>query len=202
MIEFFRTGGVTMIFLGFASILALAVIIEKAFKLRKKIVIKPESVKTLDTLVEEKLWGKIEKYTAENPGAFTDIVHTVMENRDEDTEILKDSVEEAGRSASDTLERRLSILATVAGVAPLLGLFGTVLGMIKVFNVISIEGTGTQSLSKGIGEALITTATGLAIAIPALVAYNYFSNKVSEYIRFMEKYSLNLIKQIKRDKKK
>jgi len=202
MIEFLGSGGITMLFLGLASILAFAVVIEKVFKLRKKRVIPQDKLSTVDTFLDENLWDKAEKYCREHPGVFTNIILTALENRNEDHQELRDIVEESGREGAAELEKRLPILSTVAAVSPLLGLFGTVIGMIKVFNIISVEGTGTQSLSAGIAEALITTATGLAIAIPSLVAYNYFNNRVDEFVRQMENYSLKIVKKIKLSRRK
>jgi biopolymer transport protein ExbB len=90
-------------------------------------------------------------------------------------------------------------LETIAGVAPLLGLFGTVIGMIKVFNVISQQGLGQANvLSRGISEALITTVTGLAIGIPALIAYNYFTSKAEGLVLDIEKYTASLLHKIRR----
>jgi biopolymer transport protein ExbB len=89
-------------------------------------------------------------------------------------------------------------LETVAAIAPLLGLLGTVIGMIKVFTVISTQGAGQASLlAGGISEALITTATGLVIGIPILVAFNFFTNKAENYILDIEKYSTALLHRIK-----
>ncbi len=199
MIEFLRSGGITMIFLGFGSILAIAVIIEKSYKLRRKLVIKTDALEKLNELISEKKWKKAESYCESNPNILTNLTLSVLEHKDSDALEMRDALEDAGRESAMELEKRLPILSTVAVVSPLLGLFGTVLGMIKVFNIISIEGTGTQSLSAGIAEALITTATGLAIAIPSLVAYNLFNNKVNEYVRFFEKFALKVAKKIRQE---
>jgi biopolymer transport protein ExbB len=202
MIEFLESGGITMAFLGLCSILAIAVVLEKVIKLRKKKVIPDEKLSTIDTFLDESLWDKAENYCREHPGTFTNIILAALENRNVDQQELRDTVEESGRRGAAELEKRLPILSTIAAVSPLLGLFGTVIGMIKVFNIISVEGTGTQSLSAGIAEALITTATGLAIAIPSLVAYNYFNNKVSEFVSHMENYSLKVVRKIKASRQK
>ena len=96
------------------------------------------------------------------------------------------------------LERGLVMLETIAAAAPLLGLMGTVIGMIKVFNVISQQGIGQASvLSGGISEALITTVTGLAIGIPALVAFNYFTNKAESLVMAIEKHSATLLRSFR-----
>jgi biopolymer transport protein ExbB len=107
---------------------------------------------------------------------------------------IKEAIEDAGRHEIAYLEKYLNILSTIAGVTPLLGLLGTVWGMIKVFNVISTAGVGQdyQLMAVGISEALITTAAGLAVAIPALVFHNFFSERADKLILKMEKSSMEL----------
>jgi biopolymer transport protein ExbB len=200
MIEFLRDGGYTMIPLGLCSIFAVAIIIEKFFTLQRKKIIPEKNLSTIDAFIEEGMWKKADEFCAGGKGVFYNLISTAIENRDESEEDLKTAVEESGRNATIMLEKRMGLLSTVISVSPLLGFFGTVTGMIKIFNVLSVEGAGTESLAGGIAEALITTVTGLAIAIPALVAYNYFSHKVDESVRYMENYSLKLIKKIKSNK--
>ena len=106
---------------------------------------------------------------------------------------IKEAIEDAGRHEIASVEKYLNILSTIAGVAPLLGLLGTVTGMIKVFNIISLGGIGkAEELAGGIGEALITTAAGLSIAIPTLVFHNIFSERADRLILKMEKSSMEL----------
>lgn len=200
MIEFLKSGGFTMIPLGLCSIFAVAVIIEKFFTLRQKKIIPTKNLSTIDAFIDEGLWKKAAEICSSSKGAFYRLIFTAIENKDENEEDLKSAVEESGRNAALMLEKRLGLLNTIISVAPLLGFFGTVTGMIKIFNVLSVEGAGTESLAGGIAEALITTVTGLAIAIPSLVAYNYFNHKVDESVRYMENYSLKLIKKIKSGK--
>ena len=109
-------------------------------------------------------------------------------------EIMKESILEAGRQAAHELERFLNSLGTIASVTPLLGLLGTVLGMIKVFAAIMSHGVGDPGvLAGGISEALITTAAGLSVAIPSLIFHRYFEGLVEAYILDMEDESLKLI---------
>ena len=189
-----------MIPLGLCSIFAVAVIIEKFFTLQSKKIIPEKNLSTIDAFIDEGLWKKAAEICSSSKGVFYNLILTAIENRDGSEEDLKTAVEDSGRNATVLLEKRMGLLNTVISVAPLLGFFGTVTGMIKIFNVLSVEGAGTESLAGGIAEALITTVTGLAIAIPALVAYNYFSHKVDESVRYMENYSLKLIKKIKTNK--
>jgi biopolymer transport protein ExbB len=176
------------------------VIIEKFFTLQRKKIIPEKNLSTIDAFIDEGLWKKAAEICSNTKGVFYNLISTAIANRDESEEDLKTAVEESGRNATVQLEKRMGLLNTVISVAPLLGFFGTVTGMIKIFNVLSVEGAGTESLAGGIAEALITTVTGLAIAIPALVAYNYFNHKVDESVRYMENYSLKLIKKIKSNK--
>jgi biopolymer transport protein ExbB len=200
MIEFLKSGGLTMIPLGLCSILAVAVIIEKFFTLKRKKIIPEKNLSTIDAFIEEGMWKKADEFCAEGKGVFYSIISTAIENRNSSEGELKSALEETGKDAAIILEKRLGLLGTITAVAPLLGFFGTVTGMIRIFNVLSVEGAGTQSLAGGIAEALITTVTGLAIAIPCLVAHNYFNHKVDESVRYMENYSLKLIKKIKSNK--
>jgi biopolymer transport protein ExbB len=132
-----------------------------------------------------------------NNGPFINIIRVGLENRRREKEEIRESILDQGRQEARKLERGLTILETVAGIAPLMGLLGTVLGMIEVFRVISEQGLGqTQALSSGISEALITTVVGLSIAIPALVAYNYFTHKVEDIVLEIEKYSGQLLKKL------
>ena len=108
-------------------------------------------------------------------------------------------IEDQGRQEVARLERGLGLLETVAGIGPLLGLLGTVFGMIQVFEVVSSQGAGqAQSLSGGIAQALITTAAGLSIGIPALVGYNYFTSKAERLVLDMEAHTSRLVQKILR----
>lgn len=112
---------------------------------------------------------------------------------------VKELIEDQGRQEMRKLGKGLGILETVAAIAPLMGLVGTVLGMIKVFGVIKEQGVGqAAALSGGISEALLTTVTGLFIGIPALIFYNYFSHKAENFVLDIEKHSGVLIKKLHR----
>jgi biopolymer transport protein ExbB len=115
-------------------------------------------------------------------------------NRFHSREIMKEAIQDAGRQVVSGLERYLNTLGTIAAVAPLLGLLGTVIGMIDVFAVIMQAGVGSPGqLAGGISKALITTAAGLSVAIPALIFHRYFNGRVDELIVGMEEQALRLI---------
>ena len=109
-------------------------------------------------------------------------------------EVMKDSIEEAANQVIHELERYLAPLGTIAAVAPLLGLLGTVIGMIKVFSAIMLHGSGNASvLAGGISEALITTAAGLTVAIPALILHRYFERRIDSLVVVMEDQAIKLV---------
>jgi len=116
-------------------------------------------------------------------------------------DLMKESIEEVANHVVHELERYLNTLGTVAAITPLLGLLGTVIGMIKVFTAIQLEGTGNAAvLAGGISEALITTAAGLTVAIPSLFFHRYFQRKVDELVIYMEQEALKLVEVLNADR--
>jgi len=195
--QFLVKGGIMMIPLLLTSIIGLTVFIERAFFLRRRRIIHSDILESIHAINKpedvDKTLTKLNPYT----GPFLNIIRVALESCQLSKEDCREAIEDQGRQEARTLERGLVVLETVAGIAPLMGLLGTVLGMIKVFRVISEQGLGqTQSLSAGISEALLTTVVGLFIAIPALVAFNYFTHKVEDLVLEIEKHSGNLLKKI------
>ena len=187
-----------MIPLLLGSILTLAIVIERAFSLRVKKIIIPEIVTAVEGIKCPEDIRVAERICETYPGTFANVMLPALRNQDLDREELKEFIIDQGRQEVRTLERGLVGLETVAGVAPLLGLMGTVLGMIKVFNVISQQGLGQANvLSRGISEALITTVTGLAIGIPALIASNFFTSRAEGFVMDIEKYTASLLHSIR-----
>ncbi len=186
-----------MIPLALCSILGLAIVIEKFFSLRQKKVIIPEIVSVLDNIKGSEDVGLAVSICEKYEGPFANIIRTGLENRELSKDDLKEALLDQGRQEVRTLERGLVVLETIAGIAPLLGLLGTVIGILKVFNVISELGVGqAAALSVGISEALITTIVGLSIGIPAVVAFNYFASKAENVVLDIEKYSSALLKKV------
>jgi biopolymer transport protein ExbB len=193
------SGGVVMYPLLLTSVISLAVIIERALFLRRSRILRPEILEMVENLEGSRDLEKAAKRLRNKEGPFINIIRVGLENRKRSRDEIKEVIVDQGRQETRTLERGLAILETIAGIAPLLGLLGTVLGMIKVFKVISVQGLGqTQSLSGGISEALVTTVVGLSIAIPTLVAYNYFNHKVEDLVLEIEKYSSQMLSQVNR----
>lgn len=195
--DFLAKGGIIMIPLFLCSIAGLAVVIEKCFTLRRRKIIVPEVVSVLENVRGSGDIALAVSICEKHHGPFANIIRSTLENHRLPREEIKEYLLDQGRQEVHQLEKGLGILETVAGVAPLLGLLGTVLGILKVFNVISQMGVGqATALAGGISEALITTIAGLFIGIPALVAYNFFSGRAEALVLEIEKYSNHLLNRI------
>jgi biopolymer transport protein ExbB len=192
----FVKGGPVMIPLAILSILGVAVTIEKIIALRVSRVIQRDIVNTIESVNTPSDIPMAVKICERYNSPFANIIRTGLEEADEPLPIVRQAMEDAGRREAKRLERYLVLLETVAAASPLLGLLGTVLGMIRVFSVISIAGVGQAGLlSGGIAEALITTAFGLSIGIPALVAYNLLDTRVDTLVVKIDTYAHQLLKQ-------
>ena len=197
VLEFFGKGGFVMYPLLLCSIAALAIVIEKIITLRRKKVIIPEIVNVLDNIKGTGDIGLALSICEKHQGPFANIIRSGLENRELPREELKEVLSDQGRQEVQYLERGLVILETIAAIAPLLGLLGTVIGILKVFDVIAVMGVGqATALSGGISEALITTIVGLSVGIPAVVVYNLFANKAERLILEIEKYSSLLLSKV------
>jgi len=197
LIEIFKAGGPLMWALALCSLGALAIIIERSISLRASQILKPAIAERISGLAEGGRVDRALEVAQEDTGIFHNIISAGLEvvARGENEQTAKEAVEDAGRHAMGRLNRYLGILGTIVGVSPLIGLLGTVTGMIQVFNTIAQEGAGgAAELSGGISTALITTATGLLIAIPSLVAYNFFRGKVEMMILELESDSLRVLR--------
>jgi biopolymer transport protein ExbB len=199
MIDIFESGGIMMYPLLLASIIGVTIIIERLFNLRKKKILVPEIVAVLDKINEMENFSLVRSVCEKFDGTFSQITVSCIDNRDLPPDELRILIEDEGRQKVRSLNRGLGVIETIAGIAPLMGLLGTVLGMIKVFDVIQTLGVGqARALSGGISEALITTAAGLMIGIPALIFYNYLSSRSESLILDIEKYTVLLLNKIMR----
>ena len=194
---FLVKGGVLMIPLLICSILSLAIVIEKLFTLKKSKVIIPEVKSVVENISSEDDIPLALSVCSKHQGVLSNLIILVLSHKKTSHAIMREELSDSGRQEIRSLETGLGILETVAAIAPVLGLLGTVLGMIKVFSVISVQGVGEASaLSGGISEALITTAVGLSVGIPALIFYNYFSSKAEALILDIENICNILLKKI------
>jgi len=199
VLEIILAGGWLMAPILLCSTLSVAIIIERFWTLRSTKVI-PEGLgsKVEDWAARHELdQSHLDKLRAASP--LGRIYASALNNRKRPREVIKEAVEDTGRHVVHDLERFLNTLGTIAGVSPLLGLLGTVIGMIKVFSAILISGVGDANvLAGGISEALITTAAGLTVAIPSYIFYRFFRGMVSEYVITMEEKAISLIDCIER----
>jgi biopolymer transport protein ExbB len=180
-------------FLLAASIIAVALIIERAISLRTRKIIPPRLLdQVVDVYRRQGVSNEVlERLAKDSPlGA---VLAAGLRNHKSPRFVMKESIEEAGRAVAHDLERFLTTLGTIATAAPLLGLFGTVIGMIEIFGSQSPTGTNPQQLAHGISIALYNTAFGIAIAIPALIFYRHYKNKVDTYIVEMELLASKLV---------
>lgn len=194
MFEMVQAGGWLMLPIMLCSVIALAIIGERFWSLQHKRITPKHLVAQIwqwnksGSLDEEHLTA----LAASSP--LGKVLAAGLVNRFHPREIMKESIEEEGRQVVLELERYLNTLGTIASITPLLGLLGTVIGMIKVFAAITTHGVGDASvLAGGISEALITTAAGLSVAIPSLIFYRYFRGKVDELVLKMEEEAMKVI---------
>ena len=187
MVDILISGGPVMIPLGLLSMVAVAIIMERLWVLRRSNFLENSTVQTLSGLLaSDKFQGAID-FCHRHPGPFTDLVIALVENRRAPYEELREILEDTGRLQLMGLQRGLPALGTIVAGAPLLGLLGTVIGMIKIFSVVATAGSGiTEQLSSGISQALITTATGLVIAIPALFVHSYLESRAMSILADIE----------------
>lgn len=187
MFDWFIKGGPVMYPLAALSILALAIIIERLLVLREKRFLDPADVAVVSQLLAARDFSRALGYCRERQGPFATLITTLIDNRNAPYDELREIMEDTGRHQLRQLQRGLSGLATVVSAAPLLGLLGTVLGMIQVFEAVSTTGTGRgEYLAGGIAQALITTAAGLIIAIPALFMHSYLETRAESLVHAIE----------------
>ena len=197
MLELVKAGGWPMIPLLLLSAIALAIIVERAWTLRRKAVLPP------DLGNEVRAWAvrgnldpaHIASLRATSPlGA---LLAAALDVRHRPRDQIRERIEDIGRHLVHRMERYLNTLGTISAAGPLLGLFGTVVGMIEMFLGILDHGIGdVNQLAGGIGKALVCTATGMVVAIPALMAHRWFRGRISEYIVAMEHESIQLLDAI------
>jgi len=194
MWEIVRAGGPLMWPIILCSIVAAAIILERLWTLQDKRVLPRELPQKVWQLIEaNQVTDKVIAGLEQN-SPLGRLLATGLANRHRPREILMERLEDTGRHVVHELERFLNTLGTIAAIAPLLGLLGTVAGIIHAFNAITANGLGDpRVLSGGIGEALITTAAGLTVAIPSLIAYRFLRGKVERLVVRMEKEAMKLV---------
>ncbi len=186
MFAIVQAAGWPIWFLLLASIIAVALIIERSMSLRARRVTPPELFDQVVAVFQRQGVNDdvLQKLAMDSPLGV--VLASALRNHKSSRLVMKEAIEEAGRVVAHELERFLTTLGTIATAAPLLGLFGTVIGMIEIFGSQSPTGTNPQQLASGISIALYNTAFGIGIAVPSLVFYRHFKGKVDNYVVEME----------------
>lgn len=198
MLELMKAGGWLMLPIIACSVVATAIVLERLWTLRKRRVMPEHLVTRIWQWHRQKQLTpeRIAKVRAGSP--LGRILTAGLTNRYHSREVMKEAVHDAGRHAVAEMERYLNTLGTIASVTPLLGLLGTVIGMIDVFTVIMDAGVGNPGvLAGGISKALITTAAGLSVAIPTLMFHRFLNSRVGKLAIAMEEQALKLVEVVK-----
>lgn len=199
MFEIVKAGGIVMVPIILCSILAVAIIIERFWTLREERVVPAELTDKVWQWVENRSLSDQQIIALKQHSPLGSVLAAGLGARHRDRAVMIEAIEDAGRHVAHDLERYLNMLGTIAAISPLLGLLGTVTGMIRTFEAITTAGIGNPTaMAGGISEALLTTAAGLLVAIPALVAYRYLRGRVDSLVIQMEKESIKLVQAIDR----
>jgi len=196
--EFIQQGGTVMYILLAASVLALTIIFERSWSLRRSVVIPLKDIQAIEAAVRSNDVERALELCRANNTAMSRILWTALANRGVRRSVMKEILEETGRQEVAHLDRFIGVLGVIAAIAPLLGLLGTVIGMIEVFQQISLVGVGKADvLAGGISKALNTTAAGLSVAIPSLVAYRFFEARVDAFVIEIEQHAIHFVELLK-----
>ena len=178
----------------FSSVVVMAICVERLYTLNARKISPPHLLATLWKQLKSEGLDSAKLRTLRQSSPLGRILAAGLGNASQGRDVMKESIQEAASHVVHDLERYLNTLGTIAAVTPLLGLLGTVMGMIKVFAEIMAQGTGNASvLAGGISEALITTAAGLSVAIPALVMHRYFVGRIDGIVVGLEQETIKLV---------
>jgi len=200
MFELLKAGGFLIWPILLCSVVALAIVLERFLALKSGDVAPPELIDRIRKLMKKGDLSSKDINDIEENSPLGRVLAAGLRNPNQHRVVIKEAIEEAGRHVVHDLERHLTTLGTIANITPLLGLLGTVIGMIKVFSAITTFGVGDpQALAEGISEALVTTAAGLSVGIPSLMFYRYFKGKVNELTVDMEQQALKFMKILQKN---
>ncbi len=194
LFDIIKNGGIVIWPIVICSVVALVICVERFWTLRRSQITPRHLVAQVWTWIKNNQLDKKKLKSLKDSSPLGEILAAGIVNHAYGRETMKEAIRDSGRQVIVRLERFLNTLGTIAVITPLLGLLGTVIGMIKVFTVITIQGVGdANALAGGISEALLTTAAGLTVAIPALIFHRYFERKVDELVVIMEEEALKMV---------
>src|SRR5213082_2133277 len=195
VIEYLQKGGLLMWPILICSIISIAVIAERLFYLHRATIHVGEFLKGLANLIKHRNFAEALHESAGTPGPVARVIHAAIIRHDTPRSELRDIVQEAAQLEVPKLERFLGVLATIAFLTPLLGLLGTVAGMIDAFGTVASSGgyATVTELSSGVYKSLLTAAAGLVVATPTFVAYSYLSSRVNNMLHDMERAGIEIV---------
>ncbi len=197
MYEIVKAGGIMMVPIIISSIIAIAIIVERLWSLQRDRVLPKELFEKVWQWVESNQLQDKHILALQQNSPLGKVLAAGLANRHRPREVMREAIEDSGRHVVHELERFLGALGTIAGIAPLLGLLGTVFGMIRTFNSINTSGIGNPAtLASGIAEALVATAAGLSVAIPALICFRSLRRRVDDLVVEMEKEAIKLVQAV------
>ena len=188
-------------FLLVASVIALALIIERSLALRRIKILPPRLLDEVATLYRARQISPEVIARLEENSPLGRVLAAGLRNERSSREIMKESIEESGRAAAHDMERFLDTLGTIAVAAPLMGLFGTVIGMIEIFGAQAPSGSSPTALAHGISVALYNTAYALVVAIPSLIFYRHFRSKIEGLVIDLEQQAIRFVDLVHGDRK-
>jgi biopolymer transport protein ExbB len=197
MLEIVEAGGWLMAPIIACSVIAVAIVLERLWTLQRKRVLPANLVAQVWDWVQKHEFDAQHIQQVHQSSPLGQVLAAGLASRNAPREVMKEAIEDAGRHVVHDLERYLNPLGTIAAITPLLGLLGTVSGMIRAFTAITAQGVGNPTvLAGGIAEALITTAAGLTVAIPSLIAYRFLRGRVDGLVVMIEKEAIRFIEAL------
>jgi len=200
-LDWFSRGGILMLPIIVLSVIALTVFLERLWVLRKSQILPQEALKKFETLLRKNKVLEARQACHQMGSPIARILLAALQHPEAPRAIMKENMEERGKAEALELKKHLGLLQTIASICPLIGLLGTVSGMIKVFDTLALEGAGNPAaFAGGISVALITTATGLSVAIPAFLCHRYLVIRAELFIHMLEEFATYLLNLIPENK--
>lgn len=179
------------------SIIGVAIILERFWSLRKSQIIPDGLIVEIKTMIKQNNLDDNKVNILKNSSPLGDLLAVAIAKRKDSVEVIKFALDERAGIIVHNLERYLGVLVTIATVAPLLGLFGTIIGMVELFSSFTSSGHDVAVFARGISIALYNTAGGIVVAVPAMIAYRFFRSKIDNYLNEMEHYAIQIVEILK-----
>ena len=179
------------------SIIGVAIMLERFWSLRKSQIIPDGLIVEIKTMIKQNNLDDNKLNILKNSSPLGDLLAVAIAKRKDSVEVIKSALDERAGIIVHNLERYLGVLVTIAPVAPLLGLFGTIIGMVELFSSFTSSGHDVAVFARGISIALYNTAGGIVVAVPAMIAYRFFRSKIDNYLNEMEHYAIQIVEILK-----